>query len=212
MKTITALVVRAVGFCTQYAWSVIALSILLAVASSWYAATHFKMTTDVNQLISPNIPWRQREAAFEKAFPQFELIVAVVQAPTPELVEAATSALVQRLSQQKDLFRSIEQPKGGDFFAQNGLLFEPVDDLTPQMTMLTQAQRLVQVLAGDPTLRGVIQVLQFGLLGVQGGEIKLDSMTWPMNLGGRCDREGECRPAGEFFLARTGPGPRRDLR
>jgi uncharacterized protein len=182
MKTITALVVRAVGFCTQNAWSVIALSILLAVASSWYAATHFKMTTDVNQLISSNIPWRQREAAFEKAFPQFELIVAVVQAPTPELVEAATSALVSRLSQQKDLFRSIDQPKGGDFFTQNGLLFEPVADLTPQMTMLTQAQRLVQVLAGDPTLRGVIQVLQFGLLGVQGGEIKLDAMTWPMNL------------------------------
>jgi hopanoid biosynthesis associated RND transporter like protein HpnN len=182
MKTITALVVRAVGFCTQNAWSVIAASILLAVVSSWYAATHFKMTTDVNQLISSNIPWRQREAAFEKAFPQFELIVAVVQAPTSELVEAATNALVQRLSQQKDLFRSIEQPKGGDFFAQNGLLFEPVDDLTPQMTMLTQAQRLVQVLAGDPTLRGVIQVLQFGLLGVQGGEIKLDNMTWPMNL------------------------------
>jgi uncharacterized protein len=182
MKTITALVVRAVGFCTQNAWSVIAISILLAVASSWYAATHFKMTTDVNQLISSNIPWRQREAAFEKAFPQFELIVAVVQAPTPELVEAATGALVGRLSQQKDLFRSIDQPKGGDFFTQNGLLFEPVADLTPQMTMLTQAQRLVQVLAGDPTLRGVIQVLQFGLLGVQGGEIKLDAMTWPMNL------------------------------
>ena len=182
MKTITALVVRAVGFCTQNAWLVIAVSILLAAASSWYAATHFKMTTDVNQLISSNIPWRQREAAFEKAFPQFELIVAVVQAPTPELVEAATSALVSRLSQQKDLFRSIDQPKGGDFFTQNGLLFEPVADLTPQMTMLTQAQRLVQVLAGDPTLRGVIQVLQFGLLGVQGGEIKLDNMTWPMNL------------------------------
>jgi len=183
MKTITALVVRAVGFCTQNAWLVIAVSILLAAASSWYAATHFKMTTDVNQLISSNIPWRQREAAFEKAFPQFELIVAVVQAPTAELVEAATGALVQRLSLQKDLFRSIEQPKGGAFFAQNGLLFEPIDDLTPQMTMLTQAQRLVQVLAGDPTLRGVIQVLQFGLLGVQGGEIKLDAMTWPMNLG-----------------------------
>ena len=147
MKTITALVVRAIGFCAQYAWPVIAVSILLAVVSSWYAATHFAMTTDVNQLISPNIPWRQREAAFEKAFPQFELIVAVIDAPTPELVDEATSALVQRLSQQKDLFHSIQQPKGGAFFAQNGLLFESTDDLAPQMKMLTQAQRLVQVLA-----------------------------------------------------------------
>jgi uncharacterized protein len=182
MKTITAFVVRAIGFCTQYAWPVIAASLLLAVLSSWYAATHFAMTTDVNQLISPNIPWRQREAAFEKAFPQFELIVAVVDAPTPELVDEATNALVERLSQHKDIFHSIEQPKGGDFFAQNGLLFESVQDLAPQMKMLTQAQRLVQVLAGDPSLRGVIQTLQFGLLGVQGGQITLDNMAWPMTL------------------------------
>ena len=88
----------------------------------------------------------------------------------------------QRLSQHKDIFHSIEQPKGGDFFAQNGLLFESVQDLAPQMKMLTQAQRLVQVLAGDPSLRGVIQTLQFGLLGVQGGQITLDNMAWPMTL------------------------------
>ncbi len=182
MKTITALVVRAIDFCAQYAWPVIAAAILLTLVSSWYAGTHFAMTTDVNRLISPNIPWRQREAAFEKAFPQFEMIVAVINAPTPELVDEATSALVQRLSQQKDLFHSIQQPKGGSFFAQNGLLFEPAADLAPQMKMLTQAQRLVQVLAGDPSLRGVIQALQFGLLGVQGGQITLDNMTWPMNL------------------------------
>ena len=182
MKTITDLVVRAIGICAQYAWPVIAISILLAVLSSWYTASHFAMTTDVNQLISSNIPWRQREAAFEKAFPQFELIVAVVDAPTPELVDEATNALVNRLSQQKDMFHSIQEPKGGAFFAQNGLLFESPDDLVPQMKMLTQAQRLVQVLAADPTLRGVIQVLQFGLLGVQGGQITLDNMTWPMTL------------------------------
>jgi hopanoid biosynthesis associated RND transporter like protein HpnN len=182
MKSITAFVVRAIGFCTQYAWPVIGVSVLLAVLSSWYAATHFKMTTDVNQLISSNIAWRQREAALEKAFPQFELIVAVIDAPTPELVDEATGALVARLSQQKDLIHSIEEPKGGSFFAQNGLLFESTSDLAPQMKMLTQAQRLVQVLAGDSTLRGVIQVLQFGLLGVQGGQITLDQMAWPMTL------------------------------
>ena len=83
-------------------------------------------------------------------------IVAAINAPTQELVEAAANALAQRLSQQKDLFRSIDHPKGGKFFAQNGLLFQSAADLKSQMDMLTQAQRLVQVLAGDPSLRGVI--------------------------------------------------------
>ncbi len=182
MKTITALVVRAIDLCAQYAWPVIVAAILLTVVSSWYAATHFAMTTNVNQLISPNIPWRQREAALEKAFPQFETIVAVVDAPTPELVDEATGALVARLSQQKAVFQSIDQLKGGSFFAQNGFLFEKTSDLAPQLKALTQAQRLIQVLAGDPSLRGVIQALQFGLLGVQGGQLSLDNMTWPLTL------------------------------
>ena len=81
------------------------------------------------------------------------------------------------------MFRSVQQPQGGAFFAQNGFLFELTDELGPQLKNLTQAQRLVQVLAGDPSLRGVIQALQFGLLGVQGGRITLDNMTWPMTLG-----------------------------
>ena len=183
MKSITAAVVRAIEICARFAWPVIGAAILLAVVSSWYAATHFAMTTDINKLISTNIPWREREAAFEKAFPQYELIVAVIDAPTPELGQEATEALVQRLSHQNDLFRSIQQPKDGAFFQQNGFLFETLDELGPQLTMLTQAQRLVQVLASDPSLRGVVQALQFGLLGVQGGQITLDNMTWPMTLG-----------------------------
>ena len=180
MKIITPSVVRAIDFCSRHAAPVIVASILLGIVSSWYAVTHFRMTTDINQLISPNISWRQREAEMEKAFPHFELIVAAINAPTQELVEAAANALAQRLSQQKDLFRTIDQPKGGKFFAQNGLLFQSTADLKSQMDMLTQAQRLVQVLAGDPSLRGVIQTLQFGLLGVQGGQITLDAMIWPL--------------------------------
>jgi hopanoid biosynthesis associated RND transporter like protein HpnN len=183
MKIITAFVVRAIDFCVHHAWPVFGLALVLTVASSWYAATHFSMTTDINKLISTDMPWRQREMAFEKAFPQYELIVAVIEAPTPELVASASDALTERLSKQKDLFRSVQQPQGGAFFEQNGFLFETTDQLGPQLKNLTQAQRLVQVLAGDPSLRGVIQALQFGLLGVQGGRITLDAMTRPMTLG-----------------------------
>ena len=183
MKMITDLVVRAIDFCAKFAWPVIAAAILVTILSGWYAATHFKMTTDINQLISTDMPWRQRELAFEKAFPQYHLVVAVVEAPTPELAAEASDALAERLLQQKNLFHSVQQPQGGAFFGRNGFLFEPVDQLQPQLAMLTQAQRLVQVLAGDPSLRGVIQTLQFGLLGVQGGRITLDNMNWAMTLG-----------------------------
>ncbi len=182
MHTLSAFVVRTVEFCTRHAWKVIAAAILLTIASGLYAATHFAITTDINKLISDDIPWRKREAAFETAFPQFELIVAVVEAPTSELVSAATKALVQRLTQQPELFRSVTQPGGGEFFARNGLLFETPEELGPQMKRLADAQRLMQVLAGDPSLRGVVRALQLSLLGVQGGRLKLDDMTWPLTL------------------------------
>src|SRR5580704_18924539 len=111
MKTITNSVVRTIAVCIHYQRSVIVASIILAILAGWYAATHFSLTTDINQLLSSNSPARQRELAFEKAFPQFDTIIVVVDAPTPELVQAATGALAAQLSQKKDQFRSVEEPQ-----------------------------------------------------------------------------------------------------
>jgi uncharacterized protein len=183
MKTTTAFVVRAIAFCWQYAWPIIAGAVLLAIVSSWYSVTHFKMTTNMSQLISGHIPWRERESALEKAFPHFQLITAVIDAPTPELVSESTDALVQRLSQQSNLFQSVvELPPGGPYFAHNGLLFLDDKTLKDKLGGLTQGTRLVQVVAGDPSLRGVLQALQFALLGVQGKRITLDDMARPLTL------------------------------
>jgi uncharacterized protein len=180
MKTITNSVVRAIALCIHYQRSVIVVSVILAVLAGWYSVRHFSMTTDINQLISSNSPARQRELAFEKAFPQFDTIIAVVSAPTPELVQEAAGALAVRLTEQKNLYRSVVQPQGGSFFAQSGLLFLPVDQLEQQMKMLTQAQRLIGTMAADPSLRGVIRSLQFALLGVQSDKLTLDDMKWPL--------------------------------
>jgi uncharacterized protein len=182
MKTLTTFVVRTISFCIHYSRWVFAAAIIIAAACGWYAASHFSVNTDINQLLSVNSPGRQRELAFEKAFPQFDLTIAVVDAPTPELAQGASAALAAKLRPQKNFFVSVDEQQGSPFFAQNGLLFEPVEQLEPQLAMLSQAQRLVQVLAGDPSLRGVIRALQFGLLGVQSDKIKLDNMVWPLTL------------------------------
>ena len=46
--------------------------------------------------------------------------------------------------------------------------------------MLSRAQRLIQVLAADPSLRGALKALQYGLLGVQSGNLTLNEMVWPL--------------------------------
>jgi hopanoid biosynthesis associated RND transporter like protein HpnN len=178
-----SVIVAIVTRCTHYAWTVIIVSALLAIASGVYAAKHFGINTDINTLISPDLPWRQREIAFERAFPQhLRSILIVVDAPTPELATEATSLLVGRLQDNKELFDSIAQPGGGEFFRKNGLLFLPAEETEKIAGQLTQAEPLIAQLATDPSLRGLVEVLQMGLTGVELEKITLDAMLRPLKV------------------------------
>lgn len=180
LKTIIVGIVR---FCTWAAWPVAILAAGLCVVSSIYTAQHFAITSDVSQLISTAAPWRQREVAFDQAFPhRAQLIIAVVQAPTPELTKRAADNLTQRLSGRSDQFRSVRQPGSGPFFEQNGFLFAPTEDVAKAMGQLTQARPLLGVLSDDPSLRGVMKVVALGLAGVRSGRAKLDDMVRPMTM------------------------------
>src|SRR6185295_7116255 len=178
-----AAIVATVTRCTRHAWGVIALATLATAVSGVYAVRHFAINTDINTLISQDLPWRQRELAFEKAFPQhLRSILVVVEAPTPELTSQATVALVDRLTANKELFKSVAQPGGGEFFRKNGLLFLPVAETEKIAGELTQAEPLIAQLATDPSLRGLVEALQMGLTGVELEKITLDAMLRPLTV------------------------------
>ena len=178
-----SIIARVVDFSTRYRWPVIAAALVLAVLSSLYAARHFAIDTDINHLLSTHLPWRQHEIAFEKAFPQrAELTLVVVQAPTPENTKHAAEALMAKLVERKDILRSIHQPGGGPFFDKHGLLYLPIEEVEKSTTQLTRARPLLGALASDPSLRGVMDAVTFGTMGVQGGQIKLDDLARPFNL------------------------------
>ena len=173
--------VRTIDFSTRYAWLTIAIAVGLTLASIDYAIHHFAINTDINKLISPEIDWRKREIAFSEVFPQYDSIIVVVDAPTTELVDEATATLVQHLSKRNDLFRSVSLAGGASFFRQNALLFQTPDQLRHITETLILAKPLIEVLASDPTLRGLTQTLSFGLMGVQGAHLKLDDLSRPMD-------------------------------
>ena len=176
-----AAIVATVTRSTRYAWWVIALGTLISVVAGVYAVRHFGINTDINTLISEDLPWRQRELAFDQAFPQhLRSILAVVEAPTPELTSQATAALIGPLTANKKLFKSVAQPGGGEFFRKNGLLFLPTSETEKIAGQITQAEPLIAQLATDPSLRGLIEVLQMGLTGVELEKITLDAMLRPL--------------------------------
>ena len=176
-------IVTTVDYCTKYARQVVGIAILLGLVTGIYAAGHFAIDADVNKLISKDLPWRQREAAFNKFFPsQEESMLAVVDAPTSEQATQATNALIQKLSAQKDHFHSIVEGGGGPFFQKNGLLFLPAEEVVGFTKKLGEAKPVIQVLAQDSNLRGLTTALNYGLVGARMNHYTLDDFAGTMNM------------------------------
>ena len=165
---------------TSHPLEIVIAFVILAAASGLYVAQHFAIDTDVNALISADLPWRQRELGYESAFPQStQEILAVVDAHAPELAGAAAAALTEQLSQDDGLFRSVDEIGGGAFFDHDALLFLSLPDLETTLTQLEGASPSLAILAADPSLRGLIQAFSLSLGPAQMG--MFDSMPQTLN-------------------------------
>ena len=176
---LTNIVVSVVKACTRFAPFVLILSLVLTVASGIYAARHFAINTDINKLISPDLDWRQRDMQIERAFDREKLILAVVEAPTPELAGAAADALAEKLKTDKKNFEAVQPLGSGEFFARNGLLFLPTEEVARTTGQLEAAAPLIEIMAGDPSIRGLTGALETGLAGVKRGQANLDNAARP---------------------------------
>ena len=74
MSTGTPLIGRIVAVSTRHPVIVVLVAALLAAAAAIYAARHFAMTANAEDLISPKLEWRHRDAEFHVAFPQLAAI------------------------------------------------------------------------------------------------------------------------------------------
>jgi len=175
-----ALLVQLVDVCRRRAAVVVLASLALATGAALYAADHLTFDTDTTKLIDARVPWRQREIAFDHAFPQtVSLLAIVVDGTTADLAEDATAALAQRLAAQPRLFKTVRRPDGGEFFRKNGLLFLPVHEVQEITERIIAAQPLIGSLAADPSLRGLLGALSLALEGVSRGEAKLPQFDRP---------------------------------
>jgi hopanoid biosynthesis associated RND transporter like protein HpnN len=179
---LTRIVVSIVKTCTRFAFGTVLIALVLAVAAGFYTARHFRINTDINTLISPDLDWRKRDNQFGKAFDRERTILAVVEGPTPELTNAARAALEQKLSGDTKHFDSVQPLGAGEFFEKNGLLFLPVAEVGRLTGQFEAAAPLIEIMAGDPSLRGLTGALETGLTGVKRGQFKLDSTERPFSL------------------------------
>jgi predicted RND superfamily exporter protein len=171
-----------VDFCTRRPWPIIGILVLIAIGSGIYAARNFAITSDIGKLISARSEWHKREVAYEAAFgDRYESILVVVDAPTQELAAQAAAALVAKLAERPQLFTSVQELGGSEFFRRNALLFLPVEQVEQTTAQLGRLAPLIGILAADQSLRGLAQTVSFALGGVQGGMFKLDDVAGTFN-------------------------------
>ena len=174
---ISSIAGRAVAASCRRPWAILFLGVVLAAAALLYTARNFAMTTDTAELLSPELEWRRRSAAFDAAFPQQDdLIVVVIDGATPELSEGAAARLTARLQEQPGPFRSVRRPESGGFFERSGLLLLPLDQVEATIEQLITAQPFLGPLAADPSLRGVMTSFPTALEGVARGEAMLKDL------------------------------------
>jgi hopanoid biosynthesis associated RND transporter like protein HpnN len=178
---LTSIVVSIVKACTRFAATTILIAFILAIAAGVYTARKFEINTDINTLISPNLDWRQRDNQFDAAFDRDRTILAVVEGPTPELTSSAAAALNQKLAGDTKHFESVQPLGSGEFFEKNGLLFLPVAEVASSTSQFESAAPLIEIMAGDPSLRGLTGALETGLAGIKRGQVKLDGTERPFN-------------------------------
>ena len=155
-----ALIGRVIAACTRSPWITIGLVAALCALAAFHAARHIAMDTDTVKLIGEDAPWRQRELALDKAFPQrANLIAVVVDGATPELAESAAASLAARLVRETATIRAAWRPDGGAFFDRAGLLFASNSEIARTLQQLIAGQPLLGVLAADPSLRGLMEAL-----------------------------------------------------
>lgn len=173
-------IARIVAFCVRWRWPVLGIAMLLTAGSIWLTIEKFSINTDTATLIDARVPWRANEIAFDAAFPQRTgLIVAVVEAETAERAEDVAAGLVAALRDEPSI-RSLRRPDAGPFFDRQGLLLLSMAELKKTTSGLVSRQAFLGPLAADPTLRGLMETLSLGLMGIRQGEAKLDELMRPM--------------------------------
>lgn len=164
MRNLDAFVSRLAGGCVDAARRrprlVLVVSLLVALSSLAYAATHLGVDSNTDDLLSNDLPHRRNLAAFARYFgdPGLDLIV-VVEGATAGITHDAAEALAERLAADTGHFANVVAPGGGDFFDRNGLLYIDTGDLEELADRLATAQPFLAELALAPTLPRLLELL-----------------------------------------------------
>ena len=173
---IHALLAAVATACARRPRRVVLFGLVLALLAGLVSWQRLGVTTDVGVLFDARLPWKQRDAELKRLFPQFsDLLVAVVQADSPEAAEATAAGLADRLAADPALFRDVRRPDASPYLERNGLLFLGVEPLQALLDQTIDAQPFLGQLVADPSARGLFAALSLVGMGVEQADANISS-------------------------------------
>ena len=162
---------RLVRLCRATPLAATLLILLAAAGATFGAVRHLGMNTDSLALFDSGLDFRAAEAAFDQQFPdEVALIVAVIDAPSALQAQQAADRLAAKLAPRTDLYMSVRNPTGGEYFVKNGLLYLSPAELESLSTELARAQPFLGAIAADRSARGLFRLFDLAFTAVAEGD------------------------------------------
>lgn len=142
-------------------WLVLTSVTFLTCIVAFHTINHFKINTDLTEMISDELRFRKVQKTFHKNFPALhDSIVIVIEADTPEQAREARDKLAMNLYHDKSAFKSVYIPGGGPFFQKNGLMYMNLEKLENLAERLYEVQPFIALLTQDFSLPGLFTSIE----------------------------------------------------
>jgi len=174
---------RWINLVQRFSVLVITLFVITTIASLLYTKNNLGMNTDTQDMLSPELPWRQLDREYDIQFPHNnDSILIVIESPTPDQAHDAAQLLYQKLVLENALYKTIYYPRAMSFFKQSALLFLDINELDNLSDNIASIQPFLAKLTEDQTIRGLFSMLGKALeANHEGDEIELTPILTQVN-------------------------------
>jgi hypothetical protein len=134
------------------AWPLLAVAVVLAVASVYYTVTHLSIRTSRNDLVASNQQLVQQSEKMDRAFGGRDGMVVVVENGHPKRAIKFANDLAAELRRYPDHFPELFYHIDPERLKRSALLYLDLQDLDKIKDRLLEQQTLLSGLAADPSL------------------------------------------------------------
>ncbi|QBQ56038.1 MMPL family transporter [Nitrosococcus wardiae] len=151
---------RCVDWVYRLAPWVVIITLVITGGVLYYVTENLGVNTDTEDILSPDLPFRQSDKRYSQLFPYYEdNLILVIEGEIPEQAWEGTWRLAAKLEQNEALFKRVYLPQANDFFERYGLMYLDLPALEEMTDNLAQAQPFLGRLTQDPSLGGLLEML-----------------------------------------------------